>query len=143
MQQGDDGLRLADHEPDQADLQWVRAMEESILQVIRAYHWHKLEISDLADTISQDPIRTRTLLRQMLTAGQVVCYGEARYLVREEHDVCVARLVTALRQEGSLDTPAIKRLLGLPRNALIEYLEHLDTLGLTRRIGSRRELAPS
>ena len=46
-----------------------------------------------------------------------------------------ARLVTALRQEGSLDTPAIKRLLGLPRNALIEYLvsKGADPTGVSRR----------
>jgi selenocysteine-specific elongation factor len=48
-----------------------------------------------------------------------------------------------LAEHGNLDVQSLKDLTGLSRKFVVPFLEHLDRLGVTRRVGDERLPGPN
>ncbi len=64
-------------------------------------------------------------------------------MARDRHDTLVADIQTHLADHGDIDVQALKSLAGLSRKYAVPFLEHLDQINVTRRVGDRRIAARS
>lgn len=58
------------------------------------------------------------------------------------HERLVDEIKSHLAQRGEIDVQALKALSGLSRKFAVPFLEHLDRLGITKRVGDKRVPGP-
>ncbi len=85
----------------------------------------------------QDPTPMTRFMKRVERFGRVAAVAPNRYFLPET----VARLA-AIARDLAADTPftamAYNGVAGIGRNLTIEVLEHLDAIGVTRRVGDAR-----
>ncbi len=59
------------------------------------------------------------------------------------HEAIVNDARRTLAEQGRLDVQSLKELTGLSRKFVVPFLEHLDRLGVTRRVGDERQPGPN
>lgn len=140
----DEGLRLVSFVVDPAEIQKLSKLQEVILSYIDDRRYHRFVIGKLVHEVGEEIEKIRFLFAGLVKAGKIVEFGEKLYMVVDGFESTKADLVSALTAtavEGrGLTIGEIKSLLGAPRNALIALLEHLDSVGVTRREGNVRVL---
>ena len=72
--------------------------------------------------------------------GRLVKVGEDLYYPPERLDDLIGRLVTAMEAAGQLTLAEARDLLGTSRRYAQALLEHMDSKGLTLRVGEARRL---
>jgi len=88
------------------------------------------------DQLGVDP----SVLRALRTAGSVVCVRGKLYLDAEAADAAHARVVDMLTAQRGMTLAELRDGLGLSRKATQTLLEHLDTIGVTRRLPDDRRI---
>ncbi|PSS56936.1 selenocysteine-specific translation elongation factor [Pseudomonas sp. BBP2017] len=97
-------------------------------------------VRDLARSLAQEEAQVRLLLRKLARLGQV------HQVVRDLFypDVTIRQMAAMLLQLASDDpvvqVAAFRDVLGIGRKRSIQVLEYFDRIGLTRRIGDRRQV---
>ena len=135
-----EGVRLADFAPTTDQLEEFRRLEQAILAYIGERRYNVFDLQDMIDHLAVDPRKARTAYARLLKDQQVIRYSEGRCLEASALDQIQATLTAELNRATRLTTAEIKTLLDIPRNALIELLEYLDSIGFTRRDGTYRVL---
>jgi selenocysteine-specific elongation factor len=83
------------------------------------------------------------VLSALLEQGTLVRLGsmaEPVFFLRESYDEVVSRLVSYLREHGTITVAQARDLLGTTRKYILPLLEHLDERRITRRQGDQRLL---
>ena len=101
---------------------------------------HGLSTARAAELLDLELARLRPVLAALERDGAVVRAGDLWFSRAIVHDVR-ARVVAHLAAGARITVIEAKTLCGLPRKQAILLLEHLDAVGVTRRIGDARVLA--
>jgi selenocysteine-specific elongation factor len=97
-------------------------------------------VRELAGALGLDPEKLARFLKRVERFGRVAAVAPNRYFLPET----VARLAEIARcladgaEDRSFTAAAFKERSGVGRNLTIEVLEHLDRVGVTRRVGDSR-----
>jgi selenocysteine-specific elongation factor len=82
-----------------------------------------------------------SLIQALVDAGELVRVSRDFALTSERYAAAKAAIAEAARSEGPLTTSRIRELLGTSRKYAIPMLEHLDSVGFTKRSGDVRTVA--
>jgi selenocysteine-specific elongation factor len=128
-------LRLPEHQP-----RLTREDErlwERVLPLLKAGDLRPPRVRELAEALGVEPEPMTRFLKRVERFGRVAAVAPNRYFLPET----VARLAEIARDLAA-DAPftamAYKDISGIGRNLAIEVLEHLDAIGVTRRVGDTR-----
>jgi selenocysteine-specific elongation factor len=139
--EGPEGVRLASFVPGAEGSPALRRFEAALIAYVDEHRYHVLDLAALARHLDADLHRTRGVFQRLLKNGELVHYGEQRYIsARALQEVC-GELAATFARAPRLRIAELKDALGIPRNAIIPLLEHLDRIGVTRRDGDQRRLA--
>lgn len=97
------------------------------------------EVQTAALLTERQALDTLTALQK---SGAIVRVSADLSLAREHHAALVEQARGHLRANPQLDVQTLKTLTGLSRKFVVPFLEHLDRLGVTRRLGEARVPGP-
>lgn len=114
--------------------------------------WHQLQpllaqgqfdppwVRDLARVVGQEEAQVRLLLRKLARLGQV--HQVVRDLFYPEGTIrqMAAMLLQLASDDPVVQVTAFRDVLGIGRKRSIQVLEYFDRIGLTRRMGDRRQV---
>lgn len=139
--EGPEGVRLASFVPGAEGSPALRRFEAALIAYVDEHRYHVLDLDALARHLDTDLHRTRGVFQRLLKNGELVHYGAQRYIsARALQEVC-GELAATFARAPRLRIAELKDALGIPRNAIIPLLEHLDRIGVTQRDGDQRRLA--
>jgi selenocysteine-specific elongation factor len=97
-------------------------------------------VRDLATTVAQEEADVRLLLRKLARLGQV--HQVVRDLFYPERTIrqMAAMLLQQASDDPVVQVAAFRDVLGIGRKRSIQVLEYFDRIGLTRRLGDRRQI---
>jgi selenocysteine-specific elongation factor len=131
---GGGSIRLPTFEPSFTELQ--RRLVAELLQQFRQNPY-------------TPPVRLEAEMRvgaevvaALIERGTLVKLGDGVLFLRETYDEAIARLVTYLREHGTMTAAQARDVLGTTRKYLLPLLEHMDIQKITQRIGDERMLGP-
>lgn len=99
-------------------------------------------VKEVTDASGLDPKKVLEMIGVLQRTGRLVKVTQDLSLARESHEALVVRVREHLRAQGEIDVQVLKQLTGLSRKYVVPFLEHLDSLGVTRREGERRVPGP-
>jgi selenocysteine-specific elongation factor len=132
--------RLAEHEPRLA------AADERLWQRLRPLiaegGLRPPRVRELAGALALDPAAVERLLARAVHLGRLARVADNRFFLPEtvERLAAIAAELAAIAPDGTFTAAGFKDRTGVGRNLAIEILEHLDRIGLTRRVGDARIL---
>jgi selenocysteine-specific elongation factor len=128
-------LHLPEHQPRLS--REDERLWERVLPLLQAGDLRPPRMRELAEALGIEPDPMTRFLKRVERFGRVAAVAPNRYFLPET----VARLAEIARDLGA-DAPftaiAYKNVSGIGRNLTIEVLEHLDAIGVTRRVGDAR-----
>jgi len=110
---------------------------ERVRPLLEAGELRPPRVRELAEALGVEPEPMTRFLKRVERFGRVAAVAPNRYFLPET----VARLAEIARgldAEGPFTAMAYKDISGIGRNLTIEVLEHLDAIGVTRRVGNAR-----
>jgi selenocysteine-specific elongation factor len=126
-------LRLASHRvtlsPDH------EAARGRVLAELDAAAYSPPTLTELASANGSD------LIQALVDSGELVRFSRDLALTSERYAAAKDAIAEAARSEGPLTTSRIRELLGTSRKYAIPLLEHLDSVGFTKRSGVVRIVA--
>jgi selenocysteine-specific elongation factor len=81
------------------------------------------------------------ILHALIEQGRIFKFADGVLLTREAYEEAVQRLVTYMREHGTMTVSEARDLLNTSRKYVLPLLEHLDVLRITRRQGDERVLS--
>ena len=93
-----------------------------------------------AEAAGLAPRDAQRIVDALVREGRLVRVGEDLYYPPERLDPLMSRLVDAMKQAGQLTLAEARDLLGTSRRYAQALLEHMDSEGLTLRVGEARRL---
>lgn len=111
-------------------------------------------VDDLLTRFRRDPYRTPStkesaaavgdeVLSVLIARGELVQVSSDVLFLRETYEAMVRRIREHIRREGSITLAETRDLFQTSRKYAQALLEHLDEVGVTRRVGDQRVLASS
>jgi selenocysteine-specific elongation factor len=91
-------------------------------------------------TFSQDR-RVQQALRFLIDEGEIVEISSEIVVLREADQQMQNAVTELLSKNGSATASQVRQKIGTTRRVIIPFLEYLDRIGVTRRIGDERVLA--
>lgn len=131
-------VRLADHRPRLND-----EAEREVKRVYRLIHESGLRpvsLDDALGTLVMDPERFYDILEYLGLANRIVRLDEGLYISRETFEQGLEVVRRAFQGQDQLGTADLKAHLDTNRRYAVLFLELLDSLRVTRRIGEKRVL---
>ncbi|HEX3884832.1 MAG TPA: selenocysteine-specific translation elongation factor [Stellaceae bacterium] len=128
-------LRLPEHKP-----RLTRDDErlwERVHPLLRNGELRSPRVRELAEALGVEPEPMIRFLKRVERFGRVAAVAPNRYFLPE----AVARLAEIARElaeQGPFTATTYKDASGIGRNLAIEVLEHLDAIGVTKRVGDAR-----
>ena len=102
------------------------------------------QVREIAATLKLDEKALQAMLQRRIKRGELVRIDPQRVYLRAAI-VALARLVEATAKAvpgGQFNAAQYRDQAGIGRSLVIQILERLDRLGVTRRLGDRRSLRP-
>ena len=91
-------------------------------------------------TFSQDR-HVQQALRFLIDQGEIVEISSEIVVLRESAEQMQNAVTELLSKHGSATASQVRQKIGTTRRVIIPFLEYLDRIGVTRRIGDERVLA--
>ena len=144
-------LSLLDHMIEQDERivsEWnmVRLKEH---QIIFSKH-QQAQIDDLLDILNKQPYSPPSLaelnqqagedlLRALIDLRQIILVSDSIAFLKSSYDRLTAEIRQHIHEHGEIDAKTLRDKFGTSRKYAIAVLEHLDSLGITRRVGDVRK----
>jgi selenocysteine-specific elongation factor len=80
-------------------------------------------------------------LRFLIDQGEIVEISSEIVVLREADEQMQHAVTELLSKHGSATASQVRQKIGTTRRVIIPFLEYLDRIGVTRRIGDERVLA--
>ena len=125
-------LRLAAHEVTFTAQQ--RAAIESLLAEFDASPYSPPSAAQCLTQVGEE------VLNALLDQGRLIRVSEDVLFAPHAYQGMVAQVRAFVEKEGSITVAQARDLFGSSRRYLLALLEHLDTQGVTRRLGDKRVL---
>lgn len=97
-------------------------------------------VRDLAKALAQEEAQVRLLLRKLARLGQVHQVVRDLFYPQATIRQMAAMLLQLASDDPVVQAAAFRDVLGIGRKRSIQVLEYFDRIGLTRRIGDRRQV---
>lgn len=136
-----------------ADREWVRLASFTVqpdpsdeeraarlLETLKGQGLKPEDIETVLRAVGADDERGRDLVQWLVLGGRLVKIDEGLYLAREVFDQAAEAVRRALGEHGSLNTSALREVLGTSRKYAVPILERMDEARITRRVGDLRVL---
>jgi selenocysteine-specific elongation factor len=81
------------------------------------------------------------ILSALIEQGRLLKFADGVLFTREAYEEAVLRLVTYMREHGTMTVSEARDVLNTSRKYILPLLEHLDALRITRRQGDERVLS--
>ncbi len=131
-----DKVRLAGHHPT------LSAAEEELKRKIAAAFqdagFQPATPEAVLDGLQADRKLGQAVFRRLVDDGVLVRIAGDIFLHRESHQALRERVLAHFQAQPSINVGTMKELFGVSRKYAIPFLEHLDTLRITRREGDER-----
>lgn len=82
------------------------------------------------------------LINVLIEQGKIVRIAKGIALTKEAFDKARERVVSHIREHGKIDVAGVRDLLATSRKYAVPFLEYLDQIDVTRRVGDNRVLGP-
>lgn len=131
-------LHLPEHRPRLA--REDERLWERVRPLLAAGELRPPRVRELAEVLGLDPEPMTRFLKRIERFGGVAAVAPNRYFLPETvaRLAAVARTLADAAADGAFTAAAFKDASGIGRNLAIEVLEHLDAIGVTRRVGDAR-----
>ena len=129
-----------------SDPHWVRLREhrirfspeqqakaDALLQILAAQPYTPPSIAELNQIAGEPIVRALLDLRQLINVSDQIAFSQASY------SQLVAAIRAHIQEFGEIDAKTLRDQFGTSRKYAIAVLEHLDSLGITQRIGDVRK----
>ena len=97
-------------------------------------------VAEAAAAVATTPAEAQKLVDALVRGGRLVKVGEDLYYPTERLDQLMSFLSAAIEQSGQVTLAEVRDLLGTSRRFAQALLEHMDSEGLTLRVGDARRL---
>ena len=124
-------VRLADHAIRFSPTQDERA--KRVLQLLGAEAYTPPAIAELNQIAGEDLVRALADLRQIVNVNDSIAFAADSY------DRLVDEIRRHIGEFGEIDAKTLRDKFGTSRKYAIAVLEHLDSLGITQRVGDARK----
>ena len=115
-------------------------LREQILAALQQAGLRPPTPAELSQSTSADDGNVRQILDLCTAQNLLVYLSDELYLHQEAEAAMRLQLQQALREGAGLTVSQIRDLLGTSRKIAVQICEHLDRVGLTRRVGDLRVL---
>ena len=116
-------------------IQFSASQEEkaaSLLKAVAAAPFSPPNIADMNQTAGE------AVVRALMDMGELVNVNETIAFAAENYDQMVATIRQHIQTHGEIDAKTLRDIFGTSRKYAIAVLEHLDSLGITQRVGDVR-----
>ena len=124
-------VRLTDHAIRFSSEQDERA--KRVMQLLSAEAYTPPAIAELNQIAGEDVVRALADLRQIVNVNESIAFAADSY------DQLVAEIRNHISQFDEIDAKTLRDKFGTSRKYAIAVLEHLDSLGITQRVGDVRK----
>ncbi|HTX52465.1 MAG TPA: selenocysteine-specific translation elongation factor [Candidatus Baltobacteraceae bacterium] len=131
-----DKVRLAAHHPTLSVGDEV--LKAKIESAFRSAAFQPPAVDAVLTELKVDTKAAQAVFRRLVDDGALVKIGEGLFLHRDSHEAMRGRILEHFKNHPSIDVAAMKELFGVSRKYAIPFLEHLDSLRITRREGDVR-----
>jgi selenocysteine-specific elongation factor len=118
-------------------------LAERILAELDQAGFQPPQMEQLTATRGMPPARLKPLVALLAARGEVVRVAEGIHLYAKRADELKRTVAQIIRAEGQLTVATLRNRLGSSRKYVVPYLEYLDRIGFTRRVGDARVLRES
>ncbi len=124
-------LRLHNHAVTFDDDQSARI--DQLMRVLQAKPYTPPSIEEMNDIVGEDVARALLDLRRLVNVNDRIAFARADY------EFMVSEIRQRIRDHGEIDAKTLRDQFGTSRKYAIALLEHLDSLGITQRVGDVRK----
>ena len=124
-------VRLREHAVRFSPEQSARA--ERALQALRATPYAPPGIGELNQIAGENVVRALSDLRQIVSVNEGIAFAA------ENYDRMVSEIRRHIVEQGEIDAKTLRDKFGTSRKYAIAVLDHLDSLGVTQRVGDVRK----
>jgi selenocysteine-specific elongation factor len=115
---------------------------DALLGEIQEAAFQPPTVKALACVTPRNEKRVRELMDLAAARGQLVCVNEDLWLHESCWELLTEKVTTTIRERGGLTVADLRTLLNSSRKYIVPIAEHLDSVGITRRVGDQRVLGP-
>lgn len=124
-------LRLHDHEL--AFNEDQRGRIDQLMELLQENPYAPPSIDDMNELVGEDVLRGLFDMRRLVNVSDKIAFASADY------DQMVSEIRQQIRDHGEIDAKRLRDRFGTSRKYAIALLEHLDSLGITQRVGDVRK----
>ncbi len=124
-------VRLREHTISFTDEQQQKVMR--VMGALEAKPYSPPGIAELNQMASEDIVRALSDLRRIVNVNDNIAF------VAENYDRLVAEIRRHIKESDEIDAKTLRDKFGTSRKYAIAMLEHLDSLGITQRVGDVRK----
>ena len=124
-------LRLHNHKVEFDDAQ--NAKIDHLMRLIQSSPHAPPSLNELNDIAGEDVLWALLDLRALVKVNERIAFASADY------DFMVSEIRQKIREHGEIDAKTLRDQFGTSRKYAIALLEHLDSLGITQRVGDVRK----
>ncbi len=106
---------------------------DHLMRLIQSSPYAPPSINELNDIAGEDVLRALLDLRALVKVNERIAFASADY------DFMVSEIRQKIREHGEIDAKTLRDQFGTSRKYAIALLEHLDSLGITQRVGDVRK----
>lgn len=124
-------LRLQNHQVVFDDAQ--RAKIDHLMRQLQEHPYTPPSIDEMNDIVGEDVARALLDLRRLVNVNDRIAFASVDY------EFMVSEIRQKIREDGEIDAKTLRDQFGTSRKYAIALLEHLDSLGITQRVGDVRK----
>ena len=124
-------VRLYDHAVRFSPEQMNKA--EQVMRALEAQPFSPPGVAELNQIAGEDVVRALSDLRKIVNVNENIAFAA------ESYDQLVAEIREHITERGEIDAKTLRDKFGSSRKYAIAVLEHLDSLGITQRVGDARK----
>jgi len=124
-------LRLHNHQVVFDDDQ--NAKINQLMRLLQESPYTPPSIDEMNDIVGEDVARALLDLRRLVNVNDRIAFASADY------EFMVSQIRQKIRDHGEIDAKTLRDQFGTSRKYAIALLEHLDSLGITQRVGDVRK----
>ena len=103
------------------------------MRILGKHPYSPPSIAELNQMIGEDLVRALIDLRQIIMVSDSIAFPKSGY------DRLAAGIRRHIQEHGEIDAKTLRDKFGTSRKYAIAVLEHLDSLGITQRVGDVRK----
>lgn len=110
-----------------------QAQIDGLMQILGEHPYSPPSIAELNQIIGEDLVRALIDLRQIVMVSDSIAFPKSGY------DRLAAEIRRHIQEHGEIDAKTLRDKFGTSRKYAIAVLDHLDSLGITQRVGDVRK----